>query len=442
MASVTVEKEGVYQKLLDFLGSAIATFPDRRQGKNRQYSIMDIARGAFGVFFCQSPSFLAHQQLMEQAQGRNNGRALFGVERLPSDNHIRAQLDAVDPQLLRPVFQQTSEYLIKEKALEKFRSLGNTLLVALDGTGYFSSEKVHCDQCSVARHKDGRTLYTHSVMMAAVVAPGVPHVIPLQPEFIRPQDGTDKQDCEQRAAHRWLTEIAPLYSDLDITLLGDALYATQPLIQEVLDADMGYLFTAKEDSQRYLYEEIGSLERLGEVHRLERRNWTGRKHQTWRYRWVNGVRLRNSDDSLNVNWAELSISGEDGKTSFHTACIGSHEVSEQNVEELIRAARTRWKIENEDINTLKTKGYHFEHNFGHGKQFLAPTLLSLNLIAFLFHTVLELLDRRCALIRDTLPRRDTFFQHLGVLTQYMCFEGWQQLMLFMLEGLKLADPDG
>ena len=173
---------------------------------------------------------------------------LFGVEKLPSDNHIRAHLDAVDPQLLRPVFQRTSEYLNKEKVLEKFRSVGNTLLVALDGTGYFSSESIHCDQCSVAHHKDGPTVYSHSVVLAAVVAPEMPHVIPLQPEFIRPQDGTDKQDCEQRAARRWLAEVAPLYSDLDVTLLGDALYATQPLIQEVLDAEMGYLFTAKEDS--------------------------------------------------------------------------------------------------------------------------------------------------------------------------------------------------
>jgi hypothetical protein len=425
-----MEQEGVCQKLLGFLGSAIAAFPDLRQGKNCRYSMADIARGAFGVFFCQSPSFLAHQQLMEQAQGRNNARALFGVERLPSDNHIRTHLDAVDPQLLGSVFQQTSEYLITEKVLEKFRSLGNTLLVAMDGTGYFGSENIHCDQCSVAHHKDGRTAYSHSVLLAAVVAPKMRHVIPLQPEFIHPQDGTDKQDCEQRAARRWLAHVAPLYSDLDVTLLGDAIYATQPVIQEVLDAEMGYLFTAKENSQRYLFEEIASLEKLGEVHFLERKHWTGRRHQIWRYRWANGVRLRNSDDSLNVNWAELTISNEDGKTTFHTACIGSHLVSEHNVEEVVQAARTRWKIENEDINTLKTKGYHFEHNFGHGNQFLAQTLLSLNLLAFLFHTVLELLDRRCALIRDTLPRRDTFFQHLGVLTQYM------------LEGLKLADPDG
>ncbi|MDP6966494.1 MAG: ISNCY family transposase, partial [Candidatus Marinimicrobia bacterium] len=70
---------------------------------------------------------------------------------------------------------------------------------------------------------------------------------------------------------------------------------------------------------------------------------------------------------------------------------------------LIEAGRCRWKIENEDFNTLKTKGYHFEHNFGHGKQFLSQTLLSLNTLAFLFHTVLEILDERCALLRKTLP---------------------------------------
>jgi len=435
-------QEKVYQKLLEFLGEAIASFPDARKGKNRQYSMADIARGAFGVFFCQSPSFLSHQHLMQKAQGRNNGQTLFGISRLPSDNHIRSHLDTVEAGLLRPVFQQTAEYLVKQKALEKFRSVGNTLLVALDGTGYFSSETLHCDQCSVAHRKDGSTLYTHNVLMAAVVAPQVSQVIPLQPEFIRPQDGTDKQDCEQRAAQRWLRTVAGGYSELDLTLLGDDLYATQPMIQRVLEAEMGYLFTAKEDSHRYLYEEIASLEKLGEIHSTEHRRWTGRVHQVWRYRWVNGVRLRNADDSLNVNWVELIIKEQSGKRRFRTACISSHLITEENVEQLMQAARTRWKIENEDINTLKTKGYHFEHNFGHGKQFLAQTLLSLNLLAFLFHTVLELLDSRCALIRRSLPRRETFFQHIGVLTQYMCFEGWQQLMLFMLEGLKLADPDG
>jgi hypothetical protein len=426
---------------LGLLETAIAGFPDLREGKNRQYSIADLARAAFAVFFCQSPSFLAQQKLMQQTQGRNNGRTLFGIEKLPSDNHIRNHLDPVDPRLLRSVFHHTAQYLYEGKELDRFRSLGGTLLVALDGTGYFRSETIHCPQCSLTQPKGKPTVYSHTVVMAAIVAPGISHVIPLEPEFVVPQDGADKQDCEQRAASRWMEQIAPQYSGWDLTIVADDLYATQPMIQRVLDGEMQYLVTAKEKSHPYLYEEIQSLEKLGELHRASYTRWTGSQRLTNNYRWVNGVRLRNSDDSLNVNWVELTISDEQGKQRFHTAVITSHLISEENVQQLLQAARSRWKIENEDINTLKTKGYHFEHNFGHGKMFLAQTLLSLNLLAFLFHTVLQLHDKRCVLIRRTLPRRETFFQHLSVLTQYMCFEGWQQLMLFMLEGLKLSDPD-
>ncbi len=436
-----MDGEGVYQKLLGMLNGTLDGLPDGRRGKNRQYSMADLGRAAFAVFFCQSPSFLAHQQLMQQVQGKNNGRTLFGIEKLPSDNHIRNHLDNVDSQLFRSVFRGTLDYLKERQVLERFRSLGGSLLVALDGTGYFSSEAISCPQCSVAHHHDGRTVYTHSALMAAIVAPGVRQVLPLEPEFIRPQDGQQKQDCEQKAALRWLAEVAPHYREWDLTVVGDDLYATQAIVDAVVQGELDYIFTAKEESHRYLYEEIPSLEKLGEVHSLQRTIWNGKEHQIWRYRWANGVRLFNRDDSHNVNWVELTIETEGAAGSFRIALISSHLITEKNVELVVSAGRTRWKIENEDFNTLKTKGYHFEHNFGHGKQFLAQTLLSLNLLAFLFHTVLELLDARCALIRRTLPRRDTFFQHLSVLTQYLCFEGWQQLMLFMLEGLKLADPE-
>jgi hypothetical protein len=100
------------------------------------------------------------------------------------------------------------------------------------------------------------------------------------------------------------------------------------------------------------------------------------------------------------------------------------------------------RSENEHNNTLKTKGYNLEHNFGHGKKNLSNLLLSLNLLAFLFHTMLELYDRRYQLIRKTLPRRDRFFNDVTALTQYMLFESWEALMLFMLNGLDLEDPGG
>ena len=100
------------------------------------------------------------------------------------------------------------------------------------------------------------------------------------------------------------------------------------------------------------------------------------------------------------------------------------------------------KRENEHNNTLKTKGYNLEHNFGHGQENLANLLLSMNLIAFLFHTMLELCDPRYRLICQTLPRRDRFFHDVKALTQYFLFDSWEALMCFMLEGLDLEDPGG
>jgi len=108
----------------------------------------------------------------------------------------------VDPKALRPVFASTFSYLQQQQVIDGFRSFANTLLIALDGTGYFYSESIHCPSCTVAHHRDGRTSYSHSVLsyshsvlMPAIVKPGCPQVIPLEPEFVVPQDGHKKQDC-------------------------------------------------------------------------------------------------------------------------------------------------------------------------------------------------------------------------------------------------------
>lgn len=81
---------------------------------------------------------------------------------------------------------------------------------------------------------------------------------------------------------------------------------------------------------------------------------------------------------------------------------------------------------------LKTKGYHLDHNFGHGQQHLAFFLLTLNVLAFLFHTVLHLLDSPYQQIRRYLGTRASFFNDLRALTTYLVFESWQHLISFML----------
>jgi hypothetical protein len=423
----------VFRTLLSFLSSAFDAFPDPRNGKNKHYTMRDIGMSAFAVFFGQSPSFLAFQRLMRQAHGIDNTGTMFGVQQIPTDNQIRNVLDTVDPKLLRPAFKATFDYLQNQGVVESYRSFANTVLIAIDGTGYFYSEAIHCPFCHLAHHRDGRVSYTHSALMPAMVKPKCPQVIALEPEFILPQKGHERQDCEREAAKRWVTSVASRYSSLGITLLGDDIYSCQPLIKLVVEQEMDFIFVAKPRSHKYLYEE---LQALGEIEVLTRTLWTGKKHQKLTYRYINGVPLKDGADSIKVNWVEMTITNEEGKVIRRFSFVTNHLITAENVENLVEAGRCRWKIENEDFNTLKTKGYHFEHNFGHGERNLSETLLSLNILAFLFHTVLELLDERCGFLRKTLPRRDTFFQHFSALIHYACFASWESLLKFMVHALK------
>ena len=155
-------------------------------------------------------------------------------------------------------------------------------------------------------------------------------------------------------------------------------------------------------------------------------------------RYLNDVRLRRGADALSINWLEVTVvKATTGEQLYHNSWITNHRLTADNVVDVAQAARGRWKIDNENNNVLKTKGYHLEHNFGHGKQYLSAFLLSLNLLAFLFHTVLEWSDDRYALLRQVLARRQTFFQDIQALMRYLVFDHWDHLMEFMIRGLEL-----
>ena len=150
------------------------------------------------------------------------------------------------------------------------------------------------------------------------------------------------------------------------------------------------------------------------------------------------VPLRDTDDALYVNFFECTIRCEEtDKIQYHNAFATPVEVSVENVEDYTEQARTRWKIENENNNTLKKQGYHLEHNFGHGIQFLSMTLLTLNLLAFLFHGVLKLMDVNYQLVRAELGTRQTFFNDIKALMRYHFFSSFQELLAFMVEGLEI-----
>lgn len=429
-----------FSSLLAQVKSGTAVFPDKRTGKNRHYSLEDIVLGAFSVFFTQSPSFLAFQKGMLQARGSSNCQTLFKMSDIPTDTHIRDILDSVPPETIYPIFDNIMVLMEKDGILDDFRCVKNDLLLVLDGTQYFSSDKIHCQKCS-AKVKNGKTIYSHSVITPALVAPNYRKALALAPEFIHQQDGSEKQDCEINASKRWLSRMGDWLSPHGITVSGDDLYAKQPFCQMLLEEELNFLFVCKPESHKWLYEWVDINEKEGDVREFHKEETQGKKKLTYGYRYTHNVPLKDDKDALLVNWVELTVVDDTGTQMYKNSFITNHVMNnDQEAVEIATAGRARWKIENENNNTLKTKGYHLEHNFGHGKEHLSETLATLNILAFLFHTLLDLKDKRYQLIRKTLPRRDMFFGDIRALTRYFCFDDWEHLMVTMLHGLKLEDP--
>jgi hypothetical protein len=148
----------------------------------------------------QSPSFLAHQRHLETDQGRSNCQTLFGIGKIPGDSQIRAKLDAVEPAMFHPMFADIVAELAPCGGLDAMRCLDGHALIALDGTEFHCSDKIHCPNCSHRKRGKDKIEYFHTMLAATIVAPGHNRVVPLEPEFIVPQDGHEKQDMRNRTA--------------------------------------------------------------------------------------------------------------------------------------------------------------------------------------------------------------------------------------------------
>jgi hypothetical protein len=411
------------ESLMATIRDVCAGLPDKRRGRNCHYAMEDIGMAAFSVFFMQSPSFLAHQRRLFDGHGRSNCQTLFKMSEIASDNHIRAMLDPVEPSLFHPAFEQAVRTLEAGDGLSALRGLGDHVLIALDGTEYHRSTKVHCPRCSTCT-KAGRTEYFHAMVAAALVAPGHHRALPLPPEFIAPQDGAEKQDCESRACRRWLAAHGATYARLNPIYLGDDLYSCQPICEAVCVAKGHFLFVCKPASHPTLTEYLTGVE-LGEHVETGKR---GKQRFRRIYRWLCDLPLRDGEDAMRVNWLSIEIINSAGEVTYRNSFVTDLPVDRSNVVELAACGRARWKVENETFNTLKTKGYNLEHNFGHGRDNLAAVLVILNLIAFACHTVAELTERLWAKARGKAATRIGFFNHLRSITVFLVFPSWHDLL--------------
>ena len=425
--------------LLDRLKTTLDELPDSREPSPRlTYTMQDIGLAAFSVFFLQSPSFLSYQRHVERRYGSSNAQSLFGLSQIPSDNQVRNVMDDVDVQELLPMFRFCFTTFESMPQAQDFRFLEvggqRKYLAALDGTGHFSSKKLSCSQCCTKTASEtGVVSYAHSFLGVSLCRPQSEHVISLEPEFVVPQDGAEKQDCERNAAKRWMERHGDYYGAKGMVVLGDELYACEPICALALEKSLDFIFTCKPTSHKALY---GALEKV-DVKTETFKDATG-KTTTITYR--NMMPMTGQKRALQVNWLKVEARTRSGKMDYTNAFVTNIPLTAQNIFEVACAGRARWKVENETFNTLKTKGYNLEHNFGHGKKNLCNLFATLNLLAFCFHTLTDIADEKYRLINALIQSRAEFFEEIRMLTRYMLFTSWDHLFETMLGSFNNLDP--
>ncbi len=430
----------VLESLLDRFRQIAATLRDTRTGANKRYSISDAASCALATFFFQAPSFLDFQRRMQKQAARSNCESLFGVEKIPSDNHIRNLLDGHDPEHFAPLFAECLQTARDNGALQPFLRLDGRLAVALDGIQIHCSDAIHCDLCStrhVGKHKTVQ--YFHTMLGAAIVADGHNRALPLMPHFVQPQHNPDdgrsddqrKQDCECNAAKRWLPAYIDLLRPFRPIIVGDDLYCCHPICHLIQTLEADFLLVCKPGNHKRLYE-LRHDDFTHSTDWLRTRNQQGQS-ELHRYRWQNGLPVRDSADAVHGTWIEFEIQRQGQRTYYNTFFTSLH-VTAENVAQIARLGRARWKVENEAFNCLTCQGYNLKHNFGHGSRGLANLLATLNLFAFGLHTLLDGMRGLWRQVRDDSGTRRNFFDDLRCLSQRYWFPNWTALLTEMLAG--------
>ena len=382
--------------LFKTVGSGMRAIPDC-QPNGATFSLADALMSAFAMFSLKDPSL----HVFDERRNDENMKSVYGIGEIPSDTQMRTILDPLDPEELRPLFKDIFRQLQRGKALEPLVFYEDCYLLSLDGTGYFSSSKVHCPSCMVKTSKSGKVTYSHQMLGAAIVHPDFKEVIPLMPEPIIKQDGQAKNDCERNAAKRFLQKLREDHPHLNLIVIEDALSSNAPHIHELVKHGMHYILGVKKGDHKFLFDYVDQAESSGSISHWEFVDEaTGIRHQ---FRYINNVPLNDSNQDLRVNFLEYWETRKDGRQQ-HFSWLSDFKLTNQNVLKIMQGGRARWKIENETFNTIKNQGYHFEHNFGHGNENLSVVFAMLMMLAFLVDQTQQLC---CPLFRAVMKKLRT-----------------------------------
>ncbi|MHB1949833.1 MAG: transposase [Gammaproteobacteria bacterium] len=394
----------------------------------RKLDDLSCVMAAFAVFSLKYPSLLQFDKdhTTDKVLAHNLHK-VYEIQHIPSDTSMRERLDVMPTEYFREPFNKLIATLQRQKILDRFKGLDNAIYISLDGTEYFNSYEVHCTQCcerKITVNGEKVIMYYHQALSAAIVHPNEKVVFPLAPEPIIKKDGKSKNDCELNASLRWVEEFRKDHPHLKVIILADSLSSNATFIRNLKAHNLGFILVAKDGSHASLLDYFWNNNPT---------MWTEeQKDSTETYAFLNNVPLNASNDDLLVNVARYKrIDKKSGKESVWMF-VTHLKITKNNIDRILKAGRTRWKIENETFNTLKNQGYNFEHNYGHGEVNLNVNLMHVMFIAFFVDQILQYTNKLYQAAREKTSSKWRLYEIIRSFFLFIKFDTFEDILHFIV----------
>ncbi len=351
-----------FPDLIDDLGN----INDPRKENYTDYSSEELIYPLILKNSCTIESMRQMTEWFEDANCVENLEKLMEreIENIPHYDTMNNFLERLEVKELNKIRLKMIKKLIRSKTFYQAKMPKGQWIVILDATGLYHFKEKHCDNCLVKEltDKEGnkRKVYYHNVLEAKIIlADNV--IISLGTEFIENEsEDVDKQDCEINASKRLLKRIKEEFPRLKICILGDSLYAAGSIIDICKEYNWNYLLRCKQGRQKTLVQDYQYVIDSGEYGKKE--NLLGEEKGIAKY--VNHVEdITGKDFTANIFEYEYEKINKKNNviTKVKFLWITDIELTNRNIEEMVKSARKRWKIENEGFNTQKNILYKIEH---------------------------------------------------------------------------------
>ena len=446
---MTAKSIAYAEELIGELREHFECIPEHR-GPQTTIPLQDALMSAYAMFSLKFPSLLEFEdERKEGGTKESNLKTIFQIGQIPSDTQMRSIVDEIDPARLKNIFPAFLRWIQHKKLLKAYEFFSHKgceyYLTSVDGTGFFSSNEIQCDACLTRKSsKTDMVTFHHQMLTAAIIHPHLKTVIPLAPEAIIRQDGATKNDCEMNALKRWVQSFRKDHPQLKIILNLDGLYGNNKIVSLLRGAQIPFIIVVSDSLQTGLFDYVNGAETRGNITQFEWQERFGNKVEktkTCRFRLKSDCPLNGQENTEWVSffeyWEEIIWTDSKGRAQreeYHCSWITDLNCkTEKQAKRLVEGARSRWKIENETHNTLKTQGYNLEHSYGHGESHLAENFILLMLLSFLVDQVQLMGCRFFTRLVELIKRKTRIWERIRNMYCMFQLKSWTQLLTVIIQ---------